>query len=64
MNTMQNVEGLDRLPPDVRQQALSSLNTMPSQGANMPLSYNLDMQDHKIWERTSLIIKLYKTIGK
>ena len=44
MNTMQNVEGLDRLPPDVRQQALSSLNTMPSQGVNMPLSYNLDNQ--------------------
>lgn len=30
--------------------------------ASCALSYNLDMQDHKIWERNSLIIKLYNLL--
>jgi hypothetical protein len=30
--------------------------------ASCALSYNLDMQDHKIWERTSLIVKLYNLL--
>ena len=30
--------------------------------ASCALSYNLDMQDHKIWERTSLITKLYNLL--
>lgn len=30
--------------------------------ASCALSYNLDMKDHKIWERTSLIIKLYNQL--
>ena len=32
--------------------------------ASCALSYNLDMQDHKIWERNSLIIKLYNLLTK
>ena len=30
--------------------------------ASCALSYNLDMQDHKIWERMSIIIKLYNLL--